>query len=112
MLKMLRRNAAARVIPQVMGSFLLLGCTTPKPPMQAAGGAPAFTVDTPLDVIAADPGGKAVLVKDVPGMMASSKYPLFEDMSLAQIAIIARGKLPKHKLDEVQADLDRLAAGK
>ncbi len=110
MLSILRRKTVAKVIPQVMaGSFLLLGCTVPKPVANAPP-KPGFTVDTPLDVIAADPRGKAVLMQDVPGVMSNPKYPLFDDMSLAQIAIIANGKLPKAKLDEVQADLGKLTA--
>jgi hypothetical protein len=111
MLKKRRRNAAARVISPVMaGSVLLLGCSAPKPAAVSGAPKPGFTVDTPLDVIAADARGKAVLVQDVPGVMSNPRYPLFEDMSLAQIAIIASGKLPKTKLDEVQTDLDKLAA--
>jgi len=51
-----------------------------------------------------------VLMHDVPGVMNNPKYPLFEDMSLTQIAILADGKLPKEKLDEVQADFDKLSA--
>lgn len=95
----------------LLGSALLLGCSTYRPPPQAAsppGKPPSFTVDTPIEVIAADPRGKQVLMQDVPGVMSNPKYPLFSDMSLAQIAIFARGKLPKDKLDEVQSDLDKL----
>jgi hypothetical protein len=95
-----------------MASLLLCGCTMPKPVAATLppGAKPGFTVDTPLDVIAADPGGNAVLIRDVPGVMSNPKYPLFDDMSLAQIAIIARGQLPRGKLDLVQKDLDQLAA--
>lgn len=110
MLDILRCKTAAKVIPQVMaGSVLLLGCAAPRPAPVALAPRTGFTVNTPLDVIAADARGKAVLVQDVPGVMSNPKYPLFEDMSLAQIAIIASGKLPQSKLDQVQADLDKLA---
>jgi hypothetical protein len=98
----------------MLGSFLLLGCATPSKKPQivsGAGQAPVkvYTVDTPISVMAADPRCKAILMQDVPGVMTNPKYPMFEDMSLAQLAIFARGRLPKDKLDEVQADLDRLA---
>jgi hypothetical protein len=109
MLSILRRKTAAKVIPQVVaGSFLLLGCSTPKP-VATTPPQPGFSVNTPLDVIAADDRGRAVLMQDVPGVMNNPKYPLFEDMSLSQIAIISNGRVSQAKLDEVQADLGRLA---
>jgi hypothetical protein len=99
----------------MLGSALLLGCAAPpkKPEiMSGAGQTPVkvYTVDTPISVMAADPRCKVILMQDIPGVMTNPKYPLFEDMSLAQIAIFAHGKLPKEKLDEVQADLDKLAS--
>src|ERR1700679_1890600 len=35
---------------------------------------PTFSLDTPVKVIAADQGGKAVLDRDIPGVMASRSY--------------------------------------
>jgi hypothetical protein len=76
----------------------------------AAGGPkPGFTLDTPLDVIAADTRGKAVLMQDVPGVMTNPKYGMFDDMSLSQLALVANGRIPQKQLDQVQADLDKLA---
>ena len=109
MLRRLRRAAVVRVIPQAVdGSVLLLGCV-PRPATTVPN-RPGFTVDTPLSIIAADARGKAVLERDVPGVISNPKYPLFEDMSLAQVASIANGRIPQEKLDEVEADLDKLAA--
>jgi len=82
----------------------LAGCaqaTAPRPP--------SFTLDTPVDRIAADQRGKAVLDRDLPGLMASRSYALFDDMSLSQIATVSGGKLTQAKLDRVQADLSRLS---
>jgi len=110
-----KRTQLARYSWVVLGSFLLPGCSMPPPtPPPSTPGAPqaAFTVDMPLDVLTNDPGAKAVLYRDVPGVMNNPKYPLFEDMSLAQIAIVSAGRLPKESLDEVQADFDKLPAGK
>lgn len=106
MCKKLRPTTVAVV---TLGTVLLFGCAH-KSSTLASSANQAFTVDTPLDVIAADPDGMVVLVKDVPGVMFSSKYPLIEDMSLAQIAILAGGKIPKSKLNQVQGDLNKLAA--
>ncbi len=109
MLSILRRKTAAKVILHVVaGSVLLMGCSAPKPVVTAPP-KPGFSVDTPLDVIAADARGKAVLMQDVPGVMNNAKYPLFEDMSLAQIAIISNGRVTQAQLDAVRADLGRLA---
>ena len=77
-------------------------------------GAPApakslYTLDTPVNRIAADPRGKAVLVRDVPGLMASKNYPLFDDMSLSQIAFLSGGRLSKTKLALVQSDLTQIS---
>lgn len=107
MRKMLRPAAA---VMAALSTVLLLGCSTNKTPSQAELANGPFTVDTPLQIIAANPKGKAILDADVPGVMSSPKYPMIEDMSLAQIAIFANGKIPKEKLDQVQADLDQLAA--
>lgn len=107
-------KAVAQVAHVMLGSALLLGCAAPPKKPQIVSGVgqtpvKVYTVDTPISVMAADPRSKAILMQDVPGVMTNPKYPLFEDMSLAQIAIFARGKLPKEKLDEVQEDLDKLA---
>ena len=77
-------------------------------------GAPApakslYTLDTPVDRIAADPRGKAVLLRDVPGLMASKNYPMFDDMSLSQIAFLSGGRLSKTKLALVQSDLTQIS---
>jgi hypothetical protein len=110
MLKSARYRAVAY---SLLGPALLAGCgAAPHTAMVstaslAAPGKPpsAFTLDTPVDRIAATPGGKAILEKDVPGLMASKEYPLFDDMSLSQIAIMSGGRLSKDKLSLVQSDL-------
>jgi hypothetical protein len=37
--------------------------------------------------------------------MASKEYPLFDDMSLSQIALMSGGRISKDKLSLVQTDL-------
>jgi hypothetical protein len=68
-----------------------------------------FSLNTPVDKIAADRGGNAVLKRDVPGLLTNRSYPLFNDMSLLQIASLSCGRLTKAKLDQVQADLTQLS---
>jgi len=75
----------------------------------AAKSAPVFTLDTPVDRIAADPQGKAVLYRDIPGVMNDRRYPLFDDMSLSEIAAMSHGRLTQSKLDLVKSDLTQLS---
>jgi hypothetical protein len=84
----------------------LAGCGRPPAPVMSQ----AFSLDTPVEKIAADGRGRAVLDRDLPGLMASGQYVLFEDMSLAQIASLSSGQLTKTKLDLVAVDLAGLSA--
>jgi hypothetical protein len=71
--------------------------------------APPFSLNTPVERIAADRRGNAVLMRDVPGLLTNRSYLLFDDMSLLQIASISCGRLTKTKLNQVQADLTQLS---
>lgn len=98
----------------VFGPAFLLGCVANDPVTADAARAPkakpaAYSLDTPLDRIAADKRGKAILERDLPGLMASRSYVLFDDMSLSQIATMSGGRLSQTKLDMVQADLAQLS---
>jgi hypothetical protein len=68
-----------------------------------------FTLNTPVDRIAADPRGKAVLDRDVPGLMANKDYPMFDDMSLSEIALVSGGRLTRSKLALVKSDLIQIS---
>jgi hypothetical protein len=96
----------------IAGLACLGGCTPPQvsaktayEPIQPA----AFTVHTPIDRIAANERGKAVLDRDVPGVMNNPHYELFCAMSLSQLASLSGGKLTKEKLDQVNEDLAELS---
>lgn len=89
---------------------LAANAPAPGPAPAAPRARPAvFTLDTPVDRIVADPKGKAVLDRDVPGLMASKDYPLFDDMSLSQIALFSGGRLTKTKLALVKSDLIQIS---
>ena len=97
-----------------LGPALLVGCSS-GPPVKAAANdpaspKPAFSLNTPICHIAADKRGKAVLERDLPGLMASRSYPLFDDMSLSQIATMSGGRLSQTKLDVVATDLAQLSS--
>jgi hypothetical protein len=106
-----RRGSLALV---VLGPTILLGCSSGKPvtaraPQGAAARPTAYSLDTPLDRIAADKRGKAILDRDLPGLMTSRSYVLFDDMSLTQIAMMSGGRLNQTKLNLVEADLAQLS---
>lgn len=106
-----RRGSLALV---VLGPSILLGCSSGKPvtagASQGAAARPtAYSLDTPLDRIAADKRGKAILDRDLPGLMTSRSYLLFDDMSLTQIATMSGGRLNQTKLNLVEADLAQLS---
>jgi hypothetical protein len=86
-----------------IGTACLAGCaTSPEPAPVPAG--PVFSTTTPVHIIAADPRGRAILRRDVPGLMASRSYILFDDMSLTQIAALSGGRLTAAKLDQLETD--------
>lgn len=79
--------------------------STPPPSVTAA----KFTVDTPLETIAADPAGKAALDATMPGITTHPMYEQFKSMSLKQLAPMSGGKITDEGL--VKAN-DALAAVK
>lgn len=94
-----------------VGLLALPGCNQ-EPAANAARPMPVvqmFSLDTPVEKIAADGRGKAVLDRDLPGLMGSSSYVLFDDMSLSQIATLSSGQLTETKLELVAADLSEIS---
>lgn len=80
---------------------------TPAPAPAAASG--AMSVDkTPIETIAANAAGKAVLDKDLPGLTTHEAYDQFKSMTLAQVAPMSQGAITDERLKAVQADLDKL----
>lgn len=67
--------------------------------------APKFTLDTPIETIAADPAGKAVLDTDLHGITSHPMYDQFKQMSLAQVQPMSQGALTDAALAKVKADL-------
>jgi hypothetical protein len=99
-----------------LGPVLLLGCAAQEPTAEAASKnltptpAPTLSLDTPVETIAADPRGKAILNHDVPGLLASPSYSMFENMNLSQIAAVSGGRITKAELDMVQANLSQISS--
>ena len=69
-----------------------------------------YTLDTPIEVIAADPGGTGVLNKDIPGLLANSHYESFKGMTLKVLAALSGGRLSRQTLAQTELDLAALKA--
>ena len=84
--------------------------TAPAAAPAPAAGAPAaatgkFSLDTPIEAIAADPAGKAVLDADFPGMLTHPAYDQFKGMSLTAVQPMAQGQITDEQMAKAKADL-------
>jgi hypothetical protein len=70
---------------------------------------PAFSRNTPVEKIAADPAAAAVLNKDLPGLLSDGQYPFFKSMSLEQLQAASGGDLSQQDVNRTVADLQALA---
>ena len=78
----------------------------PAPAADASATATAkFTLDTPIEAIAADPAGKAVLDADFPGMLTHPAYDQFKGMSLAAVQPMSQGAITDEALAKAKVDL-------
>ena len=75
---------------------------SPPPP------SPAYSEETPIEVLAADPAAAAVLNKDLPGLLTDAQYPIFKSMSLKAIREASNGDLSKSDVEKTVADLQAL----
>jgi hypothetical protein len=85
-----------------LAAFLLLA-------MPAWAESPAYSDETPIEVLAADPAAAAILNKDLPGLLTDSQYPIFKRMSLKAIQEASNGDLSKSDVEKTVADLQALA---
>jgi hypothetical protein len=67
--------------------------------------APAFSIDTPIEQLVANPGSKAVLDADFPEVATHPAYEQFKAMSLKQLAPYSNGIITDEKLAKASADL-------
>jgi hypothetical protein len=78
-------------------------------PAAAPAAAGALSVEnTPIETIVANPAGKAVLDKDLPGLTTHEAYDQFKTMTLAQVAPMSQGAITPEALKTVQDDLDKI----
>lgn len=67
-----------------------------------------YSLDTPIETIAADPAGKAVLDADFPGMTSHAMYDSFKGMSLTALQPMSQGQITDAQLAKAKADLAAL----
>ena len=70
----------------------------------------AFTLDTPIGQLLADPQAKAVLDKNLPGLSDDANLPKFELLSLRQFQPMTGGQLGNALLAKTGADLAAIDA--
>lgn len=87
-------------------ALLLAGCAQ----TQDTATPGAYTRDTPVETLAADPAAVAVLKKDIPDLLSDSRYPMFKSMSLKQMQEASGGELSHETVDKTVADLQALPA--
>lgn len=64
-----------------------------------------YNRNTPVEKIAADPDGVAVLNKDMPGLLTNPSYGMFKSMSLRQLQQMSDGEMSTEDLDKTEVDL-------
>ena len=75
---------------------------------QAPVGVGALSLDTPIEQIAASPAGKAVLDKDVPGLITHPAYEQFKSLSIKDVQPMSQGAITDSMIKRLGADLASL----
>jgi hypothetical protein len=110
-MRSIRHVAAVLVAVSLGGGAAFAQSASPQasPPPAVAPAAPALTIDTPIEVVTATPGAKAVLDADIPGLTDHPLYDKFKSDSLRALAPKFGGAISDKDLAKVQADLAALA---
>jgi ribosomal protein S2 len=67
-----------------------------------------YTLQTPVEIIAADADAAAVLNRDLPGLLTNPSYATFKTMSLKQMQEASGGDLSLVDINKALADLRML----
>ncbi|HEY1562913.1 MAG TPA: hypothetical protein VGF71_18775 [Caulobacteraceae bacterium] len=67
-----------------------------------------LSTDTPIQDIVANPDGKAVLDKDMPGLTSHAMYDQFKTMSLKDLQPMSQGAITDDQLKKVADDLAKV----
>ena len=102
------RIAAGLVVAALLTSPALARAPDPAP--AAAAKAPAFSADTPLAAVVADPAAKAALDANLPNVSSHPAFDQFKAMSVRQLQPYADGKITDEMVAKVDAALKALPA--
>jgi hypothetical protein len=78
-----------------------------EPPIQQLSA--GYTLETPIEVIVANPRGEAVINKYMPKLLSNPMYGSFKGMNLKTLAVFSRGEWTDEKMALVKADLGALS---
>jgi hypothetical protein len=90
-----------------LAAFALPAAAQTSAPEPAAPAAPAaaLNLDTPIEVLVADPRSKAVLDKYLPGVDQHPAFGQFKTLSLRAVAPFTQGLISDELLAKIEADL-------
>ena len=94
-----------RLTLTLISSLALAGCAQTLPDPDQALVPARFTLDTPIEQLAASKEAASVLRKDLPGLLEDKHYPMFCSMSLRVIAALSNGDISAQTLAQTEADL-------
>ena len=108
-------SPATQAAPPLAAPAIPESSAVAAPPATAEAPPPAirsvFTLDTPIQDLVADPGAKAVLDKDLPGMSDDENFDKFKMLSLRSLQPQTGGQLTDAMLMKVASDFDILGGG-
>jgi len=102
------RIAAGLIVAALLTSPAL--ARAPADPPAAAAKTPAFSADTPLEAVIADPAAKAALDATLPNIATHPSFDQFKSMSLRQLQPYAEGRISDDAIAKVDAELKALSA--
>lgn len=78
---------------------------TPSTPATGATTTGKFSLETPIETIAADPAAKAVLEGAIPGITSHPAYDQFKAMNLKQLQPLSQGAITDETLAKIATGL-------
>ncbi|WP_395334566.1 hypothetical protein WBP06_23710 [Novosphingobium sp. BL-8H] len=97
----------------LIGTAAALPASAASAPAPAAAAAPAYSsATTPIGDLLDNPATKAVLVKDVPTLVANPQIDMARGMTLKQVQAYAGDVLSDSVLAKIDADLAQIPAAK
>jgi len=108
MMKFLLVGVAAMSLTGAGAASAQSSTTTTTTTTTTAAPATGLSLDTPIQDIAAVPAGKAVLDKDIPGLLTHPAYDQFKSMSLKEVQPMSQGAITDDMMTKTGADLAAL----